>query len=143
MIADSTLQRVADSKCLDDLARLIQRLDSFGLSREGTDSDVIEIMDSIQEGRYFPFAGFRADINKWARQNRHHIDEQLPDECLDYIVLFETAVLVWEPSDYPALFFHVAARILDRLPEPMPDVPKVALFRKLRRVIREWRSLGL
>lgn len=143
MISDSTLQRADQGKCLDDLARLMLQIEKYGISRDGPESDAIEIMADIHRGLYFPFAQHHPAIRAWARDNRYHIDDKLRDECLDYIVLFETVCMVWDPREYEVIFFNLAANILKELPPGYPDIPKMGLVRRLRNVMRNWRSLGL
>ena len=119
------------------------QVEKLGISRKGPESNATYILGEIHRSLYFPFAEHRSAVSSWARANRYHIDDKLRDECLDYMVMFELAVIVWDPRDYHVCFFNLAANILKELPPGYPDIPKMGLVRSLRKIIRNWRSLGL
>lgn len=142
-MTNSIQRRVTEGKCLDDLATLMLKIESYGISLDGPESDVVDFMADMDDGVYFRFRPHKPAIRTWMRENRYHIDDKLRDECIDFIVMFEVACRVWNPREYPLIFFHVGANILKELPPGYPDVPKIGLVRQMRKIIHGWRSLGI
>lgn len=143
MLSNSALEPVNQEDGHESLSRLLIQCEADGISRECPESNAIDIVGEIHKGAYFRVSEHNGAIKRWANKNRHLIDDKLHDEMLDFIVLFENCCIAWNPHDYHSIFFNLASNILDRLPEGYPDVPKMALVRRLRNIIIGWRKTGL